>query len=90
MTASELKALYCRHCPGGHFFDRKTMKFFGDTMANFAVRDVGRVKSGYGKGAKKVEAVVLYRKRPNRGGLHGDVAHFRKDTGQVIYHAGEI
>ena len=35
---------------GGHFFDRKTMKFFNDKMSNFGVRHVG------GK-------VIVYRKK---------------------------
>lgn len=35
MTPSELKEKYLEHNPTGHFFDRKTMAFFGDTMKNF-------------------------------------------------------
>jgi hypothetical protein len=33
MTVSELK--YQVQATGSHWFDRKTMKFFGDTMRNF-------------------------------------------------------
>ena len=32
---SELKAIYQKMNPDGHYFDRKTMRFFGDTMANY-------------------------------------------------------
>jgi hypothetical protein len=39
MTASKLKYQYQFHIPSGHFFDRKTMRFFGDTMRNYGVRD---------------------------------------------------
>ena len=38
MTPSELKANIRAHDPDSHFFDRKTMKFFGDTMSNYGVR----------------------------------------------------
>lgn len=86
MTAYELKVLYYQNNPGGHYFGRKTMRFFGDTMHNFGVRDAGMVKvMDYESGKiKEIEAVMLYRKRPVNGGLHGDVDYFRKDTGQVV------
>jgi hypothetical protein len=43
---------------GHHFFDRKTMQFFGDTMRNFATRTDG-------------DRVILYRRRPVRHALTG-------------------
>lgn len=39
----------------GHFFDRDTMRFFGDTMANFGVRYEGN-------------AIIVYRKKTGRKG----------------------
>ena len=36
MNASELKYNYQAHT-GGYFFDRSSMKFFGDTMRNYYV-----------------------------------------------------
>lgn len=51
MSPSELKYNYETNNPGHYFFSRKTMKFFGDTMANFGV---------YSDGA----TWVLYRKKP--------------------------
>lgn len=42
---------------GWHFFDRKTMQFFGDTMRNF-----GTYTNSDGR-------VILYRKRPVKHGL---------------------
>jgi len=55
MTPSELKYLYQSRNPDGHFFDRSTMKFFGDTMKNFGVYSAGNYW-------------VLYRKSPTAKG----------------------
>ena len=55
MTPSELKANILKHDPTSHYFDQKTMKFFGDTMRNYGVRKT------------EIEGVAvweLYRKRP--------------------------
>ena len=84
MTASGLKKLYETNNPRGYFFCRNTMRFFGDTMGNFGVRDAGKIRAGYGKGIEEVDAWELYRKRPVQGGLHGHTAYFRKDNGQEI------
>lgn len=41
LTPSQIRALYMSRNPDGHCFDRKSMRFFGDTMRNFrAVRTV--------------------------------------------------
>lgn len=57
MTPSELKYNIKQHNEESHFFDRGTMRFFGDTMKNFGVRSAGdnwelyrkrAVKSGQG------------------------------------------
>jgi len=85
MTPSQLKQLYEFNNPEGHFFDRSTMRFFGDTMANFAVRGAGHVKCMTEHGIKMIEAWDLYRKRPVNGGLHGHCAYFRKDNGQEVF-----
>lgn len=37
ITVSQLKALHEKHSPDSCYFDRDTMKFFGDTMSNLAV-----------------------------------------------------
>lgn len=55
-NASDLKYHYQDKNPDGHFFDRKTMKFFGDTMANYGVRNHGTY-------------FELYRKKPVKHGL---------------------
>jgi hypothetical protein len=89
MTVLELRHLYERNNPGGHFFDRETMRFFGDTMSNFGVRDGGEVNTLTEKGIEKAEVWELYRRRPVKGGLHGVFAYFRKDNGREIFtHSG--
>ena len=37
MTPSDLKYHHERLNPGSHFFDRDTMRYFGDTMGNYSV-----------------------------------------------------
>jgi hypothetical protein len=85
MTASSLKYLYELNNPEGYFFDRHTMRFFGDTMRNFGVRDGGKVNVLSTKGIETgVEVWELYRKRPVKGGLHGHCCYFRKDNGGEV------
>ena len=84
MTASELKALYERNNPEGHFFDWKTMRLFGDTMRNFGVRDAGKVRGMGAHGIEEPEVWELFRKRPVKGGHHGTLAYFRKDNGALF------
>jgi len=64
MTPSELK--HHVEQTGSHHFDRKTMKFFGDTMRNYGVRDAGQYWE-------------LYRKRPVKHGLSSSM-YFDKKT----------
>jgi hypothetical protein len=85
MTVSGLKALYERGNPGGHFFDRDTMRFFGDTMRNFGVADGGKVKTMTAEGIAEAEVWDLYRKRPVHGGLHGHCRYFRKTDGYEVF-----
>jgi hypothetical protein len=57
---SDIRAIYERLQPDGHFFDYKTLKFFGDTSKNF--------------GVCKINAdglVEFYRKKPVKHGLTG-------------------
>lgn len=81
MKASELK--YHVSQTDSHFFDRSSMKFFGDTMANYGVRsDVIRTEydenGNYVKDGVEVEVWELYRKRAVKHGLK-DSAYFAKD-----------
>lgn len=66
MTPSQLKAGHLSHHPESHFFDRDTMRHFGDTMQNYGVRDAG-------------SHWELYRKRPVKDGATSS-AYFDKET----------
>lgn len=75
MTASELKAMIEAKGTEKHFFTPKTMKFFGDTMRNYGVRET--VIDTWSE--NNVEVYELYRKKPVKHGLTKS-AYFRKDT----------
>ena len=66
MTPSELKYNVETRGTETFFFTRKTMKFFGDTMRNYGVRDAGHCWE-------------LYRKHPVAHGLNSS-AYFNKET----------
>ena len=72
-TPSDLKAFVDE--TGSHFFDRKTMRFFGDTMANFRLRKV----EINGK-----EVFELSRKKPVKNGLNS-VYYFDAETFKRIH-----
>jgi hypothetical protein len=82
MNAYELKEKIESTGQNPHFFDRKTMKFFGDTMANFAV--TGPVKI-YDWSGDPVMCWNLYRKRATKSsagsGYHFCVSTFRRVAG---------
>jgi hypothetical protein len=71
MTASELKYRVEQSGNEPYFFTRKTMKFFGDTMRNYGVRDAG-------------DCWELYRKMPVKHGLFSS-AYFDKATFRQIF-----
>lgn len=79
MTKTELK--YAVQNTGSHFFDRSTMRFFKDTMANYYVpkatvsvtRSSGETHTCY----------ELQRRRPVQGGLQ-DSAYFDTTTFERI------
>ena len=64
MTPSELKSRYLQSSPDGHFFDRETMRHFGDTMRNFGVRRVTVASTREQDAGRTFGAYELYRKRP--------------------------
>ena len=75
MTPSELKTNILANDPNSHFFDRKTMKFFGDTMKNYGVRKT------------EIEGTAvweLYRKKPVRRGIKSS-AFFRATDFQQVF-----
>ena len=75
MTPSELKANILAHDPASHYFDRKTMQFFGDTMRNYGVRKA------------EIEGVAVWephRKRPVKHGLKSSAFFRTTDFEQVF------
>ena len=75
MTPSELKANILAHDPTSHYFDRKTMQFFGDTMRNYGVRKT------------EIEGIAvweLYRKKPVRRGIKSSAFFRVSDFQQVL------
>lgn len=75
MNASQLRAAIESTGRETHFFDRKTMRFFGDTMANYGVRSV-RVLAMTNEidpetqkyTMAETDAWELYRRRPVKAG----------------------
>lgn len=76
MTPRALKYKVERAGHAPYFFSRKTMRFFGDTMKNYGVRDGGTIG--------KNEVWELYRKRPVKHGLRRS-AYFDKTTFHQVF-----
>lgn len=93
MTPSELKYLLESAAESrgleSHFFDRKTMRFFGDTMRNFGVRAVSILANfdaagEYHPGGVPREVWELYRRRPVKAGNRGSF-YFDRATLQRVH-----
>jgi hypothetical protein len=89
MNASELKYQVENHNVEAHFFDYKTMRFFGDTMRNYGVREAEIVTSynaqdKYIEGGITVKVWELYRRHAVKHGLNSS-AYFDKQTFARIY-----
>ena len=69
MTPSELKYHHLRLNPASHFFDRDTMRFFGDTMSNYGV-------------TTHEDCYELRRKKPVKEGLRYST-YFDKETFEI-------
>jgi hypothetical protein len=89
MTPSDLK-YNVQERGDSHYFDRSSMKFFGDTMANYGVRSAV-VATSYNaedeyvtEGGVEVEVWELYRKRAVKHGLK-DSVYFAKDNFRRVY-----
>jgi hypothetical protein len=74
MTPSQLKAHV--DATGSYYFSRETLRFFGDTMRNFAVYGPKDVTQRDGT---KVKAWQLWRKRATKLAA-GHVAYFDTTT----------
>ena len=77
MTPAQLK--HAVTCTGSHFFDYKTMRFFGDRMANYGVRETVLKRSN-----GEVTVWELYRRQPVRGGLKKS-AYFDQETLEQVF-----
>lgn len=75
-TPSDLKFWHEHKNPDSHFFTRKTMKSFGDTMRNYGVRQPRPVKMACGN---EVMCYELFRRRPTFRGC-GKSAWFDAET----------
>lgn len=89
MKASELKYHVEQANIESYFFDRKSMKFFGDTMANYGVRSE-LVQSNYDAEGNYVEDGVwievweLYRKKAVKHGNKSS-SYFAKDNFRRVH-----
>ncbi len=63
MTPSQLKSKHLQAFPESHFFSRENMRFSGDTMANYGVRETAE-KSTNGE-----PLLELYRRKAVKFGL---------------------
>ena len=88
MTSSELKYRHETNNPGSYFFTRNNMKFAGDTMKNYGVRE-SVVATNYDNNGDYTESGIviecweLYRLQPVKFGLQKSV-YFDKITFKVV------
>ena len=59
-TASQLKS-FAESGQDSHFFDRDTLKFFGDKMSNYGIRHLGIING--------VWTIELFRRKPVKHGV---------------------
>lgn len=90
MTPSELKYNVENAGFDSHFFTRKTMSFFGDTLRNYGVCSA-TISTMYdadgnyiGKDGVTIEVWELYRKTPVKHGMR-DSAYFCKSTFKRVH-----
>lgn len=84
MTPNTLKIKVRKAGHSPYFFTADTMRFFGDTMANYGVR-VAFINTRQGQA---VECWELYRKHPVKNGLM-DSAYFHAVTFNRIHPKGD-
>jgi len=90
ISMTSLQSLVKNSEDDSNFFSRNSMKCFGDTIANFGVRDGGRVlveyddAGNYFKGGLLIDAWELYRRKPVKHGLK-DSTYFNKSTGNRTF-----
>ena len=80
-NASDLKYHVEQSGREPHFFTRQTMKFFGDTMRNYGVRQPRLITTVLGE---SVMCYELYRRRPVKGGSQSS-AFFCAETFKRVF-----
>lgn len=83
MTPSELKHQVENAGHESHFFDRKTMSFFGDTMRNYGVRSA-TIECNY----CTLEVWELFRRKAVKHGLKSST-YFDKGTFRRVFPKSE-
>lgn len=49
MTVTMLKNMYCENNPNGHYFDYKTLKFFGERLSEMRVlKEIFKIRDFHG------------------------------------------
>jgi hypothetical protein len=76
MSPSQLKNLHLLHFPTSTIFNRANLRFTGDSMSNYAVRNYA-IGSG-------VECWELYRKKPVKNGQTAS-KYFDKTTYKQLF-----
>ena len=93
ITPSELKYQVENAGHDSHFFTRKTMQFFGDTMRNYGTR-AATIQTNYNAQGDYVEAGCtvevweLYRRKPVSHGLTSS-AYFDRVTYKRVFSKSE-
>ena len=82
-TASDLKHYVNKADHEPFFFDRGTMRFFGDTMRNYGIRQPCEIET---HGGERIRAFELFRRRSVRHGLK-DSAFFCAETFRRVFPA---
>ena len=88
-TASDLRGFIEDSGRESHFFDRDTMKFFGDTMKNFGVRKTVILASfdkegNYHENGIERDVWELYRRKPVKHNNQKS-AYFDPDTFRRVH-----
>ncbi len=81
MTPSEIKSAYYANSDGNrHFFDRNTMKWFGDRMSSFGTRRINGAIYLY----RKPNSIVnVFGKRTRAGREFFNAWYFDQTTGDL-------
>jgi hypothetical protein len=82
MTIAELKKNYIEKT-GGHFFERETLKYFGETMKDMHIMPHLNIVSDY-KGLKHNCYTVSIKQRPQDMPPRIAIFHFDADTFEIV------